>query len=115
MGPVKRPSCVSRIQASGFLAPRLIDTLRVHTATCQPTSQRLRYLNKNRNRMRYPIFRTQGSASGFGVVESGCRSLVDTRSKQSGMRPSTKAVGLEARCLLTDWGHSVRATHVEAC
>ena len=36
-------------------------------------------------RMRYPIFRAQGLFVGSGVVEAGCKTVVATRLKRSGM------------------------------
>lgn len=43
------------------------------------------YFEKNRNRMRYPIFRKQGLFIGSGVIEAGCRTVIGSRLKQSGM------------------------------
>ena len=35
--------------------------------------------------MRYPVFRAQGLFVGSGVVEAGCKTVVATRLKRSGM------------------------------
>jgi hypothetical protein len=35
--------------------------------------------------MRYPKFRKQGLFIGSGVIEAGCRTVIGTRLKQSGM------------------------------
>lgn len=43
------------------------------------------YFERNRNRMRYPQFRKQGLFFGSGVIEAGCRTVVGSRLKQSGM------------------------------
>jgi hypothetical protein len=43
------------------------------------------YFEKNTERMRYPGFRAQHLFVGSGVVEAGCKSLIGTRCKQSGM------------------------------
>ena len=43
------------------------------------------YFERNAERMRYPAFRTQGLFVGSGVVEAGCRTVVATRLKRSGM------------------------------
>lgn len=44
------------------------------------------YVTANRERMRYPEFRAQGLCVSSGVVEAGCRVVVGTRPKRSGMR-----------------------------
>jgi hypothetical protein len=43
------------------------------------------YFERNRNRMRYPNFRQQGLFIGSGVIEAGCRTVIGSRLKQSGM------------------------------
>jgi hypothetical protein len=43
------------------------------------------YFERNAQRMRYPAFRTQGLFVGSGVVEAGCKTVVATRLKRSGM------------------------------
>jgi hypothetical protein len=43
------------------------------------------YIRDNRHRMRYPEFHEQGLCTSTGVVESGCRVVVGTRLKRSGM------------------------------
>lgn len=43
-------------------------------------------MTANRERMRYPEFRAQGLCVSSGVVETGCRVVVGTRLKRSGMR-----------------------------
>jgi hypothetical protein len=43
------------------------------------------YLEKNAARMRYPKFRRQHLFVGSGVIEAGCKTVVGTRLKQSGM------------------------------
>ena len=45
----------------------------------------LGYFVNNIERMQYGAFREQGFFIGSGVVEAGCRSVVGTRCKQSGM------------------------------
>ncbi len=51
------------------------EILRVETA----------YFEKNKHRMRYPEFRSQGLFIGSGVVEAGCKTVIGARLKQSGM------------------------------
>jgi hypothetical protein len=43
------------------------------------------YFDKNKDRMRYPDFRAQGLFIGSGVIEAGCKTLIGSRLKQSGM------------------------------
>ena len=43
------------------------------------------YFERNAERMRYPVFRAQGLFVGSGVVEAGCKTVVATRLKRSGM------------------------------
>ena len=43
------------------------------------------YFQRNANRMRYPSFRQQGLFVGSGVVEAGCRTVIGSRLKRSGM------------------------------
>jgi len=43
------------------------------------------YFDRNVERMRYPKFRTQHLFVGSGVIEAGCKTVVGSRLKQSGM------------------------------
>jgi hypothetical protein len=43
------------------------------------------YFEKNTQRMRYPEFRRQGLFVGSGVIEAGCKTVIGSRCKQSGM------------------------------
>ena len=44
--------------------------------------------------MRYPAFRARGLQVGSGIAEAGCKTVVTTRAKRSGMRWSP--AGLDA-------------------
>jgi hypothetical protein len=44
------------------------------------------YIDRNRQRMRYPRFRAQGLCIGSGVVEAGCKVVIATRLKRAGMQ-----------------------------
>src|SRR6266852_4125187 len=46
---------------------------------------RSRLFHKNAARMRYPAFRRQKLFVGTGVIEAGCKTLIGTRLKRSGM------------------------------
>jgi hypothetical protein len=43
------------------------------------------YFERNRERMRYPKFRRQHLFVGSGVIEAGCKTVIGSRLKQSGM------------------------------
>ncbi len=43
------------------------------------------YFERNAQRMRYPAFRAQGLFVGSGVVEAGCKTVIGSRLKRSGM------------------------------
>lgn len=60
------------------------------------------YYEKNAHRMRYPEFRRQGLFVGSGVVEAGCKTLIGSRFKMSGMFWTVKGANaiLALRCNL---------------
>jgi hypothetical protein len=43
------------------------------------------YFARNAERMRYPKFRRQHLFVGSGVIEAGCKTVIGSRLKQSGM------------------------------
>ena len=43
------------------------------------------YFQRNADKMRYPNFRAQGLFIGSGVIEAGCKTVIGSRLKQSGM------------------------------
>ena len=43
------------------------------------------YFETNTNRMRYPEFRAKGLFVGSGVIEAGCKAVIGSRLKRSGM------------------------------
>jgi hypothetical protein len=43
------------------------------------------YFDNNKERMRYPGFRAQHLFIGSGVIEAGCKTIIGSRCKQSGM------------------------------
>lgn len=43
------------------------------------------YFQRNAERMRYPAFRAQGLFVGSGVIEAGCKEVIGSRLKRSGM------------------------------
>jgi hypothetical protein len=68
---------------------KLVDALRsIHAANPQ-VAEKIRseadYFERNAERMRYPRFRRQHLFVGSGVIEAGCRTVIGSRLKQSGM------------------------------
>ena len=55
--------------------PQLVDKLRGQAD----------YFERNAARMRYPKFRGQKLFVGSGVIEAGCKTVIGSRLKQSGM------------------------------
>ncbi len=60
------------------------------------------YFHKNAARMRYPDFRRQHFFIGSGVVEAGCKTVIGSRLKQSGMFWTVRGANaiLALRCCL---------------
>jgi hypothetical protein len=66
---------VSALRAIDSPNPELADKIRVEAG----------YFETNKERMRYPKFRSQHLFVGTGVIEAGCKTLIGSRCKQSGM------------------------------
>jgi hypothetical protein len=64
---------------------------------CEKT---INYFVKNKERMRYNVFRKKGFFVGSGVLEAGCRSVIGQRLKQSGMHWSVEGANniIALRC-----------------
>jgi hypothetical protein len=62
----------------------------------------IRYLDKNKTRMRYTQFREQGLFVGSGVIEAGCKTVIGQRLKQSGMEWSVRGANaiIALRCVM---------------
>ena len=69
----------------------------------QKIKAELHYLEENKNRMRYADFRRQGLFVGSGVIEAGCKSIIGTRLKQSGMEWTVKGANaiIALRCAIS--------------
>jgi hypothetical protein len=86
MAPMKDLLDVGKIEP---LVARLRE-IAAHHATAQPTlSEEILteagYFETNTHRMRYPEFRAKGLFVGSGVIEAGCKAVIGSRLKQSGM------------------------------
>ena len=68
---------------------KLVASLRALASTGVEASAKLRseadYFETHARRMRYPQFRKQHLFVGSGVIEAGCKSVIGSRLKQSGM------------------------------
>ena len=64
----------------------VIVALRSHAGTCEEARKNAEYFSNNRERMNYPKFRAMGLCVATGVVEAGCKHIIATRLKRSGMR-----------------------------
>ena len=68
---------------------RLVLALRSIESTNAELSEKIRteadYFERNAERMRYPKFRRQHLFVGSGVIEAGCKTVIGSRLKQSGM------------------------------
>ena len=51
----------------------------------QAVEEELGYFVNNVDRMQYGTFRSQGFFIGSGVIEAGCKTVIGSRCKQSGM------------------------------
>lgn len=68
---------------------KLVASLRSIQTSSAELTEKLRteadYFAKNARRMRYPKFRRQHLFVGTGVIEAGCKTVIGSRCKQSGM------------------------------
>ena len=83
---------------------RIIERARkesVGTPRAEAVEAQLGYFVNNAGRMRYGTFKKQGLFIGSGVIEAGCRSVIGSRCKQSGMFWTEKGANavMGLRCL----------------
>ena len=69
----------------GPLVRQLRSLSRAHPQAIEEVRREADYFAANAPRMRYPAFRRQHLFVGSGVVEAGCKTLVGSRLKRSGM------------------------------
>jgi hypothetical protein len=100
-----------RAQWWDFLDQDGVETLVAQALQCLPTTasesqkkvrREINYLQKNKDRMRYASYRTQGLFVGSGVIEAACKSLIGQRLKQSGMKWSLRGANaiISLRCMM---------------
>ena len=63
----------------------ILAVLKLYEHRIDCARQCIGYLEENRYRMNYPEFRAQGLCVSSGMVESGCKTAIGARLKQSGM------------------------------
>ncbi|MDP2700978.1 MAG: ISKra4 family transposase [Candidatus Rokubacteria bacterium] len=63
----------------------VLEALRAHAATHDDARKCVDYVERNRERMRYPEFQAAGLCTSTGVVEAGCKVAIGTRCKRAGM------------------------------
>jgi hypothetical protein len=66
---------VASLRSINSSNPELADKVRIEADSFE----------KNTERMRYPEFRAQHLFVGSGVIEAGCKTIVGSRCKQSGL------------------------------
>ena len=66
---------VASLRSIDSPSPELAEKIRIEADTSRT----------NTERMRYPKFRSQHLFVGTGVIEAGCKTLIGSRCKQSGM------------------------------
>ncbi len=86
---------------------RLVGALRALKSRSPEVAEKIRteadYFERNAERMRYPKFRRQHLFVGSGVIEAGCKTVVASRLKRSGMfwtvRGANAILALRCACL----------------
>jgi hypothetical protein len=86
---------------------KLVDLLRAIPSSNSEVAAKIRteaeYFERNAERMRYPQFRRQHLFVGSGVIEAGCKTVVASRLKRSGMfwtvRGANAILALRCACL----------------
>jgi len=63
----------------------ILDALRMHSPQDDEARKCIDYVERNRERMRYPEFEEAGLCTSTGVVEAGCKVAIGTRCKRAGM------------------------------
>jgi len=69
---------------------------------CEKASKEIAFLEKHKEMMRYAEFRKRGFFVGSGVMEAGCKTVIGSRMKQSGMEWSLRGANaiISLRCVM---------------
>ena len=87
---------------------KLLGRLRSIDTDSPELAERIRieadYFEKNAERMPYPEFRRQHLFVGSGVIEAGCKTVIGSRLKQSGMFWTVRGANaiIALRCCITN-------------
>jgi len=97
-GALRAGEVASALRKIEALNPRSSRSLR------QEKHELVTYLTNNRGRMNYPFYESLGLPIGSGEVEAQCKTLVEARCKQSGMRWNDSGLEslLRVRCAVRD-------------
>lgn len=78
----------------------IVRALRPHIESSTEASKCALYIFHNRARMRYPAFHAKGLCTSTGVVEAGCKVVIGTRLKRTGMHWSVRGANaiIALRC-----------------
>jgi hypothetical protein len=78
----------------------IVHAIRSHVASSAAATSSALYIIRNRARMRYPKFHAQGLCTSTGVLEAGCKVVVGTRLKRTGMHWTVKGANaiIALRC-----------------
>ena len=87
-GRGERKARMERIKAqlNGGRVDLVIAGLKPHRDRDEAVEACVRYMEANKDRMRYDIYRKRGLPVGSGVVESACKRIVGSRFKRAGCR-----------------------------
>ena len=92
-GKIEKLVAALRKTADSVTNPELVKTITIEAE----------YFDSNRNRMRYPEFRQKNLFVGSGVIEAGCKAVIGSRLKQSGMfwtvRGANAIIALRCCCI----------------
>ena len=91
-----------KAQLNGGRVDLVIAGLKPHRHRDEAVEACVRYMEANKDRMRYDLYRKRGLPVGSGVVESACKRIVGSRFKRSGCRWSKAGANalLAAECCI---------------
>ena len=81
---VHKDDCWTRAKSKNWW-PRSAPSIRPMPELAEKIRIEADYFDNNTERMRYPEFREQHLFVGSGVIEAGCKTVIGSRFKQSGM------------------------------
>ena len=100
----ERKARMERIKAqlNGGRVDLAVAGLKPHRHRDEAVEACVRYMEANKDRMRYDVYRKRGLPVGSGVVESACKRIVGSRFKRSGCRWSKAGANalLAAECCI---------------